>query len=237
MTTTTPATAAITLFHIPQSRSSNTLTLLEELGAPYELRILNMKAGEQRQPAYLAINPLGKVPALLHGEALVTEQVAIHLHLADLFPAAGLAPALGDPRRGPYLRWMAFYGACFEPAVVDRAMNRAPMPASQSPYGDYESVLDVVERQLAAGPHLLGDRLSAADILWGGALAWCMMFGLVPERPVFVDYARRIAGRPAAVKVAEMDARLAAEHAAAAAAPASAPVAAPSAEPAPAPAG
>src|SRR5690349_14041878 len=98
----------ITLFHAPQSRSSAALILLEELDAPYELRVINMKAGEQRQPAYLQINPMGKVPAMMHRGALVTEQVAIFLYLADLFPDAGLAPALGDALRGPYLRWMAF---------------------------------------------------------------------------------------------------------------------------------
>ena len=88
-----------------------------------------MKAGEQRGAAYLAINPMGKVPAVLHGDALVTEQGAVYTYLADLFPQAGLAPTLGDPLRGPYLRWMFFYGSSFEPAVVDRSMKRDPAPA------------------------------------------------------------------------------------------------------------
>src|SRR5215813_9478866 len=92
----------VILYHSPQTRSSGSLILLEELGAPYELHVLNMKAGEQRQPRYLAVNPMGKVPALKHGDALITEQVAIFLYLADLFPDARLAPPLGDPRRGPY---------------------------------------------------------------------------------------------------------------------------------------
>src|SRR5579859_88724 len=96
----------ITLFHAPQTRSAGVFTLLEELGAPYELQVLNMKAGEQRRPGYMTINPLGKVPAIRHRGAVVTEQVAIYLYLADLFPEAGLAPAIGDARRGPYLRWM-----------------------------------------------------------------------------------------------------------------------------------
>ncbi len=111
----------ITLFHAPQSRSTGAVVLLEELGAPYTLKVLNMKAGEQRQPAYLVINPLGKVPAVLHQGTLVTEQVAIFIYLADLFPAAGLAPALTDRNRGAYLRWMVFYAACYEPALVDTA--------------------------------------------------------------------------------------------------------------------
>ena len=97
-------TAAVTLYHSPNTRSSGTLTLLEELGMPYELKVLDMKAGEQRQPPYLAVNPMGKVPAIRHGEAVVTEQGAIYLYLADLWPQAGLAPPIGDPLRGPYLR-------------------------------------------------------------------------------------------------------------------------------------
>ena len=126
----------ITLFHSPQCRSVSALTLLEELGAPYQLKVLNMKAGEQRKAPYLAINPLGKVPAILHGDALITEQVAIFIYLADLFPEAGLAPALDDPLRGPYLRWLVYYAACYEPALVDKAMKREPAPHATSPYGD-----------------------------------------------------------------------------------------------------
>ena len=118
----------ITLYYSPQSRATGTRVLLEELGAPYDLHVLNMKAGEQRQPAYLAINPLGKVPAIRHGEALVTEQVAIYIYLADLFPEAGLTPALDDPSRGPYLRWIAYYGSSFEPALIDKFMKREPAP-------------------------------------------------------------------------------------------------------------
>src|SRR6202030_1048645 len=101
----------ITFFHSPNTRSSGVRILLEELGAPYELRAVNMKAGEQRKPAYLAVNPMGKVPAILHRGGLVTEQVAIFIYLADLFPQAKLAPALADPHRGPSLRWLGFYGA------------------------------------------------------------------------------------------------------------------------------
>lgn len=202
----------ITLFHSPQTRSSGALTLLEELGAPYELRVLNMKGGEQRQPAYLAVNPLGKVPAILDGDALVTEQVAIFIHLADRFPAAGLAPTAGDPLRGPYLRWLVYYAACFEPALEDRIHKHEPAPPMQTPYGDFDSMLGVLEEQLAKAPYLLGDAISAADILWGTALTWTLMFGLVPERPVLMEYAGRISSRPAAVGVQERDAALAAEH-------------------------
>jgi len=210
---TTPR--SITLFHSPQTRSSAALTLLEELGAPYTLRVVNMKAGEQHQSGYLAINPLGKVPAILDGDTVVTEQVAIYIHLADRFPQAGLAPALDDPRRGAYLRWLVYYAASYEPALVDRYMQREPVPGMQLPYKDFDSMLGVIETQLARSPYLLGDTLSAADILWGAALGWGMAFGLVPKRPVFTDYAGRLGARPAARRVAERDAALAAAHEAA----------------------
>ena len=209
------ATDVVTLYHSPQTRSSGALTLLEELGAPYELRLLNMKAGEQRQAPYLAVNPLGKVPAIVHRGALITEQVAIFLYLADLFPKAGLAPAIGDPLRGPYLRWMVFYAACYEPGLIDRAVQREPAPAAMSPYGDFDAVMGALLVQLAAGPYLLGETLSAADILWGLALRWGTMFGLLPENPLIADYVARITARPSFTSVAALDEDLAAEHKAA----------------------
>jgi glutathione S-transferase len=205
----------IVLFHSPNTRSSATLTLLEELGAPYELRVLNMQAGEQRQPAYLAVNPLGKVPAILHGDVLVTEQVAIVLYLGDLFPGAGLTPPVGDKRRGPYLRWMAFYAGCFEPAVVDKAMKREPGVLAMSPYGDFDTVMATINAQLRAAPFLLGDEFSVADVLWGAALMWTTGFGLVPETPEIKAYIERTIDRPAALRVKERDAVLAAQHLAA----------------------
>ena len=113
----------LTLFHSPHTRSSGVLALLEELGAPYTLEVIDRGQGQNAAPAYRAINPLGKVPALQGGSAIVTEQVAIFIHLADLFPDAGLAPAVTDQMRGPYLRWMVFYAAAFEPALVDKARN------------------------------------------------------------------------------------------------------------------
>src|SRR3954447_3545273 len=210
-----PTVEPITFFHAPQSRSSGALTLLEELRAPYELRVLNMKAGEQRQSAYLTVNPLGKVPAIQHRGALVTEQAAIFIYLADLFPEAGLAPAIDDAQRGPYLRWLVYYAASFEPALVDRSMKREPGAQAMSPYGTFDSMLGTLTDRLAASPYLLGEALSAADILWGSALHWTTMFGIVPELPVIKDYVQRVTARPSFAKVTSMDARLAAEHEAA----------------------
>ena len=204
----------ITLYHSPNTRSSATLLLLEELGAPYDLKVLNMKAGEQRQSDYLAINPMGKVPAIKYGDALITEQVAIFIYLADLFPEAKLAPPISDPLRGPYLRWLVYYAACFEPAVGDRALKRDPGPASQVPYGDFDTMLKTLITQLGKGPYLLGERFSAADILWGTALIWTTMWQLVPELPEIKAYIQRIASRPSLARVKAKDADFAAAQAA-----------------------
>ena len=203
-----PTTKPITLFHSPQTRSSGALALLEELGASYTLHVLNMKAGEQRQPAFLALNPMGKVPAILHGDVLVTEQVAIGIYLADLFPEAGITPAIGDALRGPYLRWYVFYAACFEPAVVDKALKREPGPTPMSPYGDFDMTFNAVVSQLKGGPWLLGNQFTAADVLWGTALSWMTGFGLVEAVPAIESYVERWNTRPSVKKVAEIDAEL-----------------------------
>ena len=212
---TTVSRGNLVLFHSPNSRSAGVRILLDELGAPHELRVLNMKAGEQRQAPFLAVNPLGKVPALLHDGALVTEQVAIYIYLADLFAEAGLAPALRDPLRGPYLRWLAYYGSSFEPAVLDLAMKREPAPPSMSTYGDFDTMLGALVAELRKGPYLLGERLSAADILWGTALKWTTSFKLVPDLPEITAYLARMWDRPAFARITANDAELAAAHAAA----------------------
>lgn len=211
-----PTTQPITLFHSPQTRSSGALSLLEALHAPYTLHVLNMKAGQQREPAYLAVNPMGKVPAILHGDALVTEQVAIGIYLADLFPEAGITPAIGDALRGPYLRWYVFYGACFEPALIDKAMKREPGPAPMSPYGDVDLTVRTVVDQLGKGPWLLGERFTAVDVLWGTALTWMTGFGLVEAVPAVKAYVERWNALPVVKTVADIDARLIAERDAAA---------------------
>lgn len=201
-----PSQQTITLFHSPQSRSTGTLALLEELKAAYSIHPLNMKAGEQRKSEYLAVNPMGKVPAILHGDALITEQVAIGIYLADLFPEAGITPAIGSALRGPYLRWYVFYAACFEPAVIDKALKREPGPKPMSPYGDFDTTLDAVASRLKGGPWLLGNQFCAADVLWGTALSWMTGFGLVEGVPTIKSYVERWNARPSVKKVAEIDA-------------------------------
>ena len=204
----------VTLYHCPYTRSTGALTLLEELGADFTLHVMNMKTGEQRKPEFLAINPMGKVPTLTHGDAVVTEQVSVYLYLADLYPEAKLAPPLGDPLRGPYLRWMVFYGSCFEPAVVDRVQKREPIPEARSPYGDFDSVMKTLISQMKDGPWLLGEQFTAADVLWGSALNWTTQFGLIPEVPAIKDYIARFIQRPAYKSALAKDAELAAAQAA-----------------------
>lgn len=209
----TTSSRRVIFFHSPHSRAAGVRALIEELNADHELRVLDLKAGEQRRPEYLRINPMGKVPALLHGDTLVTEQAAVYMYLAELYPEAGLAPAVGDALRGPYLRWMVFYGSCCEPAIVDKALQREPGPPSTSPYGHYDTVIETLRQQLARGPWLLGERLTAADFLWGAALQWTMMFKLVPELPEFKAYVERYAARPAVRRAHEKDEALLAEAA------------------------
>ncbi len=142
---------------------------------------------------------------------MITEQGAIYLYL-PIFSEAGLAPALTDPDRGAYLRWLFIYGSCFEPAVVDRFMKREPGSMNETPYASYESLINMLEEALKTGPYLLGERFTAADLLWGIALRWTTMFGLVEARPAFQAYMERIGSRASIQKVSADDAAMAAEH-------------------------
>ena len=202
------ASRKVVFYHSPQSRSAGTLFLLEELGADYELRPLDLEKNESRSSEYLSVNPMGKVPAIVHDGALVTEQGAVYTYLADLYPEAGLTPAIGDPLRGPYLRWMFFYNASFEPALVDKSLKRDPAPPATSPYGDYDTMMKTLIDQLGDGPYLLGERFTAVDVLWGTALRWTTMFKLVPETPVVTAYIARVTSRPAFARAAKIDADL-----------------------------
>ncbi|MGH8213602.1 MAG: glutathione S-transferase family protein, partial [Rhodanobacteraceae bacterium] len=202
----------ITFFHAPFSRSGITRAMLEELGAPYDLVALDLDRDEQRSAEYLSINPMGKVPAIRHQGALVTEQPAILMHLADLHPEKHLAPLMGDPLRGEYLRWMVFYGSCFEPAITDRSQNRPSVPQRTCGYGDYDSVMETLAAQLERVQRdswLLGDTFTAADVLWGGALNWALMGKLMPDWAVFRHYSERVMSRPAIRRAFALDQALA----------------------------
>lgn len=204
------AAAKPIVYHSPNTRSSTLMLLVEELGADVEVRTLSLKKAENRAAEYLAINPLGKVPAIVHHGQLITETVACFVYLADLFPKAGLAPAIDDPLRGPYLRWMAFYGSAFEPAVIDAAMKRDAGPHGMSPYGTFEGVLKIVNDQITKAPYMLGERFSAADVLWGSGLRWTTGFKLVPETAEIKSYLERLSKRPALARHQGKEAELAA---------------------------
>ena len=202
--------ADLTLYHIAPSRSSIVHWMLEEVGEPFDIHLLSMKRGENRQPDYLAINPMGKVPALRHGDVVITEASAICAYLADAFPKANLAPPIGDPRRGPYLKWLFFSPGCIEPAIMDRAFPRKEAaPVAALGYGEFETVLDVVAKAVSKDEHILGRQFTAADVVIGSALRWGMAFKLLPERPEFVAYVGRLAERPALKRSEAKDKELA----------------------------
>lgn len=205
---------ALIHYHAPQSRSFTIRWLFEELGSPpHELKVLNLKAGDHKKPDFVAINPMGKVPAIVHDGTVITESAAIALYLADLFPQAGLAPAIGDTARGTYLRWIIFNQACVEPAITDKAFNRPQANASTLPYGTYEDTVEALAGALAKGPYILGDRFSAADVVVGASVRWLLMFKLLPARSEFTNYVATLEQRPALQRAQAADAALAAAQA------------------------
>jgi glutathione S-transferase len=202
--------AKLTLYHAAPSRSSIVHWMLEEIGEPYDLHVLSLKNGDQRKADYLAVNPMGKVPALKHGDAIVTEVAAICCYLADEFPRAGLNIPVGDPRRGPYLKWLFFSPGVLEPAVTDRSFKRVEPPPRQAiGYGDFDTTMDVVAHAVTPGPYLLGDKFTAADVVVGSLLKWSMLFKMVPERKELLDYIARFDDRPALKRSTAKDQELA----------------------------
>ena len=198
--------AKLMLYHASPSRSSVVLWMLEELGEPYDIHLLSLQKEENRKPDYLAINPMGKVPTLKHGDIIITEVAAICTYLADAFPDKNLNVPIGDPRRGPYLKWLFFGPGCFEPAVMDRAAPRAePARRAMLGYGDFDTTMNVVAKAVERGPWLMGEQFTAADVVIGANVRFGMMFKLVPERQTFLDYAARIAKRPAAQRAEAKD--------------------------------
>ena len=202
--------AKLTLYHAAPSRSSIVRWMLEEIGEPYDIHLLHLPKGDQLKPDYLAINPMGKVPALKHGDVVITEAAAICTYLADAFPKAGLSVPIGDPRRGIYLKWLFFGPGCIEPAITDRAAPRKEEPRrGMLGYGDFDTVMNVVAKAVAKGPFLMGEQFTAADVVVGSTLRWGTMFKLVPERPEFVDYVARLGQRPALQRATALDQELA----------------------------
>lgn len=191
--------AELTLFTLTgPSRGAIAHWMLEEVGEPYDVRALDRHANEQRQPDYLKINPMGKVPALRHGDIVVTEAAAICLYLAEAFPQAGLLVPPGDPLRGEFLKWLFFGPSCIEPAVLDVAFPRKePAPRGAAGYGDFDTVMDVVADAVRGRPYIVGDSFTAADVIIGSQLGWGMSFGVIPARQEFTDYTAGLEQRPA----------------------------------------
>jgi glutathione S-transferase len=188
----------------PMSRGRIIRWMLEEIGAPYRTELLGY-AGTMKAPAYLAINPMGKVPAITHGGVVVTECAAICAYLADAFPAAGLAPPLAA--RGSYYRWLFFAAGPVEAATTNKSLGVVVPPGKEmmAGYGSFERTIDVLEAAVRAAPYIAGDSFTAADVYVGSQIGFSMRFGGIEKRPAFVEYWERVSTRPAAVRAAEID--------------------------------
>ena len=202
---------SIELFHHPYSRASTVVWMLEEVGAPYTLRFVNIMQGEQKAPEVLALNPMGKLPVLVDGETVVTETAAIGLYLADRYAYGRLAPKVDDPKRGAYLRWSLFAPSVIEPGTMAKGSGWEVRESSAG-WGSYEAMLSAIESAIGKTPYLLGDEVSMADIIFGGTLGYLLKFKAIEARPSFVAYAERLAERPAAKRAEARNAAIRAEH-------------------------
>jgi glutathione S-transferase len=197
----------------PQSRGRMSRWMLEEVGQPYRTVLVDYGT-TMKGPAYRAINPMGKVPALQHGETIVTEGAAICAYLADAFPAARLAPPSGDHLRGPYYRWLFFAAGPVEAAASNKALGFV-VPAGRERmmgYGSYDDVMNTLESAVSTGDYLVGGRFSAADVYVGSHIGFGLMFGTIEKRPAFERYWSRLSARPAALRAKEIDDALAAQQ-------------------------
>jgi len=193
----------------PMSRGRMVRWMLEEVGQPYRTEILDYET-TIKAPAYLAINPMGKVPALRHGDTVVTECAGICAYLADAFPQADLAPPHGDRRRGPYYRWLFFAAGPLESAAMNKGLGLVVPPGKErmAGYGTYADVLGALDGLLSSRDYVIGDRFSAADVYLGSHVGWGMQFGTVEKRPAFERYWQRVSSRPAAIRAKEIDDKL-----------------------------
>lgn len=189
----------------PMSRGRIIRWMLEEVGRPYRAEVLAW--GAHKSPEFLAINPMGKVPTIVHGGTVVTECAAICAYLADVFPEKGLAPPHGSRLRGPYYRWLFFGAGPIEQAVGARAMGWEAPPEREMMlgYGNISTVFDTLEQALKGRDYLVGDSFTAADLYIASHLGWGMQFGTIDKRPVFEAYVQRMDSRPAAIRAAEID--------------------------------
>jgi glutathione S-transferase len=196
----------LTFYTNPMSRGRIARWMLEEVGEPYETVLLEYGT-TMKSPDYLAVNPMGKVPAIRHGETVVTEGAAICAYLADIYPDKGLAPPPASKLRGPYYRWLFFAAGPVEAAVTGKSLGLlAPADKKMmAGYGSFEETIDALERAVSANPYICGEQFTAADVYVGSQIGWGMMFGSIEKRPAFADYFGRISARPAAVRAREID--------------------------------
>jgi glutathione S-transferase len=190
----------------PRSRGRIVRWMLEEIGQPYRTEVLDYGT-TMKAPAYLAINPMGKVPALRHGDAVVTEAAAICAYLADAFPQAKLAPPPGDRKRAPYCRWMFFAAGPVEAAVSNKAFGFVVPPDREASigYGTFDRVMKVLEDAVSNGSYLAGDTFTAADLYVGSQIGLGLMFNTIEKRPAFTNYWQRVSSRPAYARANELD--------------------------------
>jgi len=202
----------LVLYTNPMSRGRVVRWMLEEVGQPYKVEVLDY-ASTMKAPNYLAINPMGKVPALRHGDAVVTETAAICAYLADAFPQAHLAPPPGDRLRAPYYRWLFFTAGPFEAAASNKALGFVVPPERERMmgYGNFAKTVSTLEAAVSSADYLVGNRFSAADLYVGAQIGFGMMFGTLEPRPAFERYWQSISGRPAYARAKELDDEKAAE--------------------------
>jgi glutathione S-transferase len=194
------------LYWAPKSRSLRIVWLLEEIGCPYERVLVDIRSGPQANPAFLKLNPMGKVPVLVDGEAVVSESGAIATYLGDRFPDAGLAPPVSDPRRGAYLKWLFFSGNCIEASFVEKFAN-LKLPYSAAGWGSFDRVVDVLEQAVSHGPWLLGDQFTVADVMIGADLNFGMnTFKLIEPKSALTAYVDRCLARSAFQRALAVDA-------------------------------
>jgi len=186
----------ITLYHHPFSRAAGTVWALEEIGQPYELKFVDLMKGAHKAPDIVALNPMGKLPILTDGDAIVTEAAAIALYLADRYAPGKLAPALDDPRRGTYLRWSLYAPGVIEPGALAKTGGWNFKP-SQAGWGEYDAMIGAMESALAGKDFILGDTFSMADVIFGGTLRYMLMVKSIEERASFKAYVERLHQRPA----------------------------------------
>jgi glutathione S-transferase len=202
---------SIVLYHHPFSRAANTVWMLEEVGVPYTLHFVDLMSGQHKNPDVLALNPMGKLPILTDGSAVITESAAIGLYLADRYASGRLAPTLDDPRRGTYLRWSLFAPSVIEPGLMAKAAGWT-YKEGQAGWGNYEALLAALQAALGKGEYVLGDQFSMADTIFGGTLAYMLQFKMLEPLPVFTEYAERLRARPALQRANARNAAVMQEH-------------------------